>query len=93
MGRGSGDGHNYFYSCTWDFQRFMPWLQHHGSHVTGFHCGMTWPEDETTVDKTVWTALPCSNLLELTLSDWEIQLSTLLQAATGVVIKAAWERL
>ena len=91
-------------SRTRDSERFMPWLQHHGSHVTGFQCDMSrhpttridWDDSDDSDDdiplcnrrplvgKTVWATLPCSNLIKLTLSGCAIQLSTLLQVATGL---------
>jgi hypothetical protein len=95
------------YSRTRDSERFMPWLQHHGSHVTSFQCDMSrhpttridWDDSDDSDDdiplcnrrfpvplvgKTVWATLPCSNLMKLTLSGCAIQLSTLMQVATGL---------
>jgi hypothetical protein len=72
--------------CTRDLEPFIPWLQHHGSHVTRFDCAY----DGAHSDRGVLSTLPCSNLLELTLEDWHILLgpmegnSGILHAVTGL---------
>jgi hypothetical protein len=64
----------------------MPWLRHHGSHVTRFTCAFTGAAD----NKEVFSALPCRNLQDLTLDKWEVVLGPMhgipgvLCAATGL---------
>jgi hypothetical protein len=69
-----------------DFEPVIPWLQHHGSHVTNFTCSYEGDSD----DKGLLSMLPCSNLQELTLDDWWVSLVPLegspgiLHAVTGL---------
>ena len=71
---------------TNELDPFMPWLQHHGSHITCFTCECVGPRD----DRGVLGTLPCSNLLSLTLVDSRLSLGPMLgwpgilQVATGL---------
>ena len=71
---------------TDDTDLFMPWLQHHGSHVTKFTCACEGHRE----DKELFSMLPCSNLLDLTVNGWEVCLKTrygsggILRVATGL---------
>jgi hypothetical protein len=72
--------------CTSDLEPCITWLQHHGSHVTRFDCAY----DEARDDRGVLSTLPCKNLQELILHDWDIPLGPmegrpgLLHAVTGL---------
>jgi hypothetical protein len=71
---------------TIDFEPFMPWLQHHGSHVTSFTSSFEGDSN----DKGLLSMLPCKNLQELTLVEWWVSLGPsedgpgILHAATGL---------
>jgi hypothetical protein len=59
---------------------FMPWLQHHGSHVTKFSCAYR----RTRNDKELLSMLPCSNLQELALDEWWVSLGPM-EGSPGIL--------
>ena len=67
--------------CTDNEDKLMPWLRHHGSHVTRFTCAYNGAPDE----KEVFSMLPCRNLQDLTLYKWEV---VLLEPMHGVLCAA-----